>query len=137
MADSPESASSPALFRKIDCLRLPVADLEEGLRFYRDALGHELNWRTATSAGMRLPQSEAELVIHTEEDPPETDLLVDSAAAAAARIVEAGGRLVVGPFEGQVGMVAVVADPWGNTLVLLDLTRGLLVTDGQHRVTGN
>ena len=84
-----------------------------------------------------MPESDAELVIHTEGHPPETDLLVDSAIGAAERIVEAGGKLLVGPFEGQVGMVAVVADPWGNTLVLLDLSKGLLVTDGDGRVTGN
>lgn len=31
------------LFRNVDCIRVPVADLDAGLAFYRDALGHELN----------------------------------------------------------------------------------------------
>ena len=30
------------LIQKIDCIRLYVADLDEGLAFYRDKLGHEL-----------------------------------------------------------------------------------------------
>ena len=30
------------LFRKIDCLQIPVPDLEAGLAFYRDRLGHAL-----------------------------------------------------------------------------------------------
>lgn len=41
------------------------------------------------------------------------------------------------PFEIQIGRAAVVADPWGNTYVLLDTTKGLLETDNQGRVTGN
>jgi catechol 2,3-dioxygenase-like lactoylglutathione lyase family enzyme len=30
------------LFRKVDCLQIPVPDLEAGLAFYRDRLGHPL-----------------------------------------------------------------------------------------------
>ena len=43
--------SSPLcpLLRKIDCLQIPVPDLEEGLAFYRDRLGHDLIWRTQTA----------------------------------------------------------------------------------------
>ena len=56
-----------ALIRKVDCVRLYVPDLEDGLAFYRDQLGHALIWRTETAAGLRLPESEAELVLQTEE----------------------------------------------------------------------
>jgi predicted enzyme related to lactoylglutathione lyase len=114
-----------------------VPDLEAGLAFYRDALAHELLWRTETSAGLLMPDGDAEIVIHTEGHPPETDLLVESVDEAAERIVGAGGRLVAGPFEIQVGKCAVLADPFGNTLVVLDLSKGLLVTDDEGRVVGN
>ncbi len=40
------------LFRKIDCLRLPVPDLEAGLRFYRDQQGHALRLRSGRSRKM-------------------------------------------------------------------------------------
>ena len=125
------------LFRKVDCVRMPVANLEAALAFYRDALGHELNWRTATSAGLRTPDSDAEIVIHTEGNPPEVDLLVDSVEAAATRFVAAGGRIVTGPFDIAIGRCAVVADPWGNVLVMLDMTKGKLVTDTDGNVIGN
>lgn len=36
-------SNTTPLFRKVDCIRVPVADLGAGLAFYRDALGHELN----------------------------------------------------------------------------------------------
>lgn len=128
-----DHARSP-LFRKIDCLRVPVPDLDAGLAFYRDRLGHELNWRTATSAGLRMPLTDAELVIQTEHDWSETDLLVASADEAAATIVAAGGRVVQPPFDIPIGRCVVVEDPWGNSLVLLDLSRGTFVTDESGQV---
>ena len=128
---------NPPLFRKVDCVRLPVAGLEPGLAFYRDALGHELNWRTATSAGLRMPGSGAAIVRNTAGHPPEVDLLVDSVEDAARRCAEAGGRIVAGPFDIAVGRCAVIADPWSNLLVMLDMSKGRLTTDAEGNVTGN
>jgi predicted enzyme related to lactoylglutathione lyase len=124
------------LFQKIDCLQIPVSDLEAGLAFYRDKLGHELIWRTETAAGLRMPETDAEIVVQTERPQMEANLKVASADAAVERIVEAGGKLVAGPFEIQIGRCAVVLDPWGNPLVLLDASKGRLVTDVEGRVTG-
>lgn len=81
------------LFRKVDCLSLPVADLEEALVFYRDSLGHELIWRDEAAAGLRLPDSNAELVLHTDNRPAETDLAVESVPMAVDRIRAAGAPL--------------------------------------------
>ena len=122
------------LFQKIDAYGLPVADLEQALAFYRDQLGHTLIWRTNTAAGLSLPDSNAELVLRTENRPAETDLQVASVREAVQRFIQAGGELVTGPFEIQIGKCAVVRDPWGNELVLLDATKGLLKTDAHGNV---
>ena len=129
---------SPAepLMRKVDCIRLYVPDIEAGLAYYRDQLGHELAWRTENQVGLRMPDSDAEIVLHTDPQEPEIDMLVDSADAAAGRVVAAGGRIVVPPFDIQIGRCVVVQDPWGNQLVLLDASKGLLVTDGDGNVGG-
>ena len=37
--------SAAPLLQKVDAVTVPVSDLEAGLRFYRDSLGHELRWR--------------------------------------------------------------------------------------------
>ncbi len=124
------------LFRKIDCLQVPVPDLEAGLAFYRDKLGHELIWRTATAAGLRLPDTDAEIVLQTERPGMEANLLVPAADEAARRVVEAGGKLLAGPFDIQIGRCAVLEDPRGNALVLLDMSKGHLVTDAHGNVTG-
>ena len=125
------------LIRKVDCVRFSVPDLDAGIAFYRDQLGHEINWRTATAAGLRLPDSDAEIVLQTERPGVEIDFLVDSADAAAERFVEAGGRLLTPPFDIQIGRCAVVSDPWGNVFVLLDMSKGRLVTDAEGNVVGH
>jgi hypothetical protein len=48
-----DNGSRP-LFRDVDCVQVPVPDLEAGLAFYRAALGHGLVWRTDAAAGLRL-----------------------------------------------------------------------------------
>ena len=81
-----------------------------------------------------MPGTDAELVVQTERPESETDLLVGSADEAATRIVEAGGRVVVQPFDIPIGRCTVVEDPWGNRLVLLDGNKGFLVTDANGLV---
>jgi len=125
------------LLRKVDCVRLYVPDLEAGLAFYRDRLGHELIWRTETAAGLRLPEVDTELVLQTEEQRQEVDFLVDSADKSATFIEQSGGKVIVPPFDIQIGRCVVVEDPWGNPLVLLDASKGLLKTDIDRKVVGN
>lgn len=123
------------LLRKIDCMSLRVRDLAEAIAFYSDRLGHEIVWRTPDAAGLRLPETDAELVLHTDpQRPPATELLVTSVPEAVDRFCVADGTLVFGPIEIAIGRCAVVADPSGNPLVLLDMNKGPLVTDEQGNV---
>jgi predicted enzyme related to lactoylglutathione lyase len=114
------------VIRKFDALQVPVPSLDAGLEFYRDRLGHEVLWRTETAAGLRLPETDAEIVLQTERPDMEVDLYVESADAAARVIVAAGGSVRVPPFDIAVGRCVVVEDPFGNPLVLLDMTTGPL-----------
>jgi lactoylglutathione lyase len=118
------NGTSP-LLHKIDCVRLPVDDLDEAIAYY-GYLGHKLIWRRPTQAGVRLPDTDAELVLQTEGPDPEVDFLVGDADAAAGVFTKAGGRVVQGPLDIEVGRCVVVQDPWNNRLVLLDLRRGPL-----------
>jgi predicted enzyme related to lactoylglutathione lyase len=123
-------------FKLVDCIRVPVPSLEEGLVFYRDKLGHMLLWRTGGAAGLRLPGSEAELVIHTESRGLEVDFLVDSVDSAVERWREESGEVAAGPFDIRIGRCAVLRDPWGNVLVILDMSKGRLSTDEEGKITG-
>jgi putative addiction module CopG family antidote len=122
-------------FRGVDCLLLKVSDLDAAIEFYCARLGHALHWRTEAAAGL-LMGGEAELVLHLEIG-PEVDLLVDDVPNAYARLLAAGATTVQAPFEIQVGLCARVADPWGNELTILDLSKGLLRTDEDRTVVGN
>jgi predicted enzyme related to lactoylglutathione lyase len=131
-----ERSRTEPLIQKVDCVRLYVPDLDAGLAFYRDQLGHQVIWRMEHQVGLRMPDSDAEIVLQNEERGQEIDFKVHSADAAAARIQEAGGKIVVPPFDIQIGRCAVVQDPWGNPFVLLDTSKGLLVTDDDGTVIG-
>ncbi|HEX5939205.1 MAG TPA: VOC family protein [Dehalococcoidia bacterium] len=125
---------SEPLIRKVDCVRIPVADLDAALDFYAGKLGHQLKWRSEDAAGLAMPEGDSELVLHLRLKHLEPDLLVESVDEAVSRFVDAGGKLVSGPFEIAIGRAAVVMDPFGNTLSLLDLSKGLLKTDADGRV---
>ena len=122
------------LFHKIDCVRLPVTDLEAALAFYRDRLGHRLIWRTESAAGLGMPATDAEIVLYADDGGEEIDFLVDSADEAASRFAAAGGKIIAPPFDIQIGRCAVVQDPWGNAYVLLDMSKGPLETDEEGNV---
>lgn len=119
--------------KQVDAVLVRVPSIEEGLAFYVGTLGQTLVWRRDTMAAVRLGDSE--FVLSTELE-PETDLLVDSVSRAVELIVEAGGSVLLEPEPIDVGMVAVVTDPFGNRLTLVDLSTGRYETDDEGNVTG-
>ena len=127
----------PAVLRGVDAVTVPVPDLDQGLQFYRNQLGHELVWRNdaAGQVGLRLPESQTELVLSTNLEYA-VNWLVTSVPEAVEIILETGGKVVLEPTQIPVGQLAVVNDPFGNALVLLDLSAGRYVTDAEGRVLG-
>lgn len=126
------------LLKYVDAVTIPVPTLDEGLAFYRDALGHELIWRHEAlgQAGLRTRDSSTEIVLVTRDIAYEPDWKVDSVDAAVATFQNHGGRVLVGPENIPIGRLAVVADPFGNALVILDNTKGTYVTDEAGAVAG-
>ena len=129
--------SNAPILRAIDAVTVPVPDLDQGLAYYRDQLGHEVIWRNDDlgQVALRLPESSAELVLTTHHR-YEANWLVNSVPQAVAAMVRSGGRVVVEESRIPVGRLAVVADPFGNPLVLLDLSAGTYVTDQDRHVVG-
>lgn len=125
------------LLRKVDAVTVHVPDLERGLGFYVDHLGHELRWRNDAigQAAVALPDADTEVVLTTEHG-YEPNWLVDDVAAAAAAFVAGGGEALAAPVDIPVGRVAVVRDPFGNVLVLVDLSKGRYTAADDGTVTG-
>ncbi len=113
--------TSPVL-RGIDAITIPVPGLDEGLAFYQERLGHQLLWRNDAvgQAGLALPDSDVEVVLTTRQ-PMEPNWLVDSLDTAVRDLVQGGARVAAEPTSIPVGRVAVVIDPFGNPLVLVEL----------------
>lgn len=125
------------LLRKVDAVTFHVPDLDAGLGFYVDALGHEVRWRNDTigQAAVALPESDTEIVLTTAHG-YEPNWLVHSADDAAARMESGGGKVLAPPFDIPVGRVAVVEDPFGNVLVLIDLSKGRYHVDDDGHTIG-
>jgi predicted enzyme related to lactoylglutathione lyase len=121
----------------VDAVTVPVPDFDRGMVFYRGVLGHQLIWRNEATgqAGLRTPGSDPEIVLTTRQA-YEPDWKVASADAAAAVFAANGGRVLAGPMDIPVGRLAIVEDPFGNRLVLLDSAKGTYDTDESGAVTG-
>jgi predicted enzyme related to lactoylglutathione lyase len=113
------------LLRKVDAVPFHTPDLDAGIRFYAEHLGHEIAWRNDAigQAALRLRDSDTEIVL-TRSQRYEPNWLIDDADAAARLIAEGGGEIVTEPSDIPVGRVAVASDPFGNVLVLIELSKG-------------
>ena len=67
-------------------------------------------WRTPDAVAFRLPETDAELVVHANLA-PEVDLLVADVDEAYADLIAAGARPLMPPFEIAIGRCARVEDP--------------------------
>jgi predicted enzyme related to lactoylglutathione lyase len=105
------------VLKKIDAILINVPSIERGLDFYREQLGLQMVWREEDMAAVRL--GDAEFVLSTRLDPG-TVFLVDSVEHAVTIFENAGGKVVAPPADMPVGKVAVMEDPFGNRLTLVD-----------------
>jgi predicted enzyme related to lactoylglutathione lyase len=123
-----DAAAREELLRRIDAVTVPVPDLDAGLRFYGEVLGHHVAWRNddVGQAGLELPDGDSELVLTTEQR-YEPNWLVASADEAVQLFRDHGGSVVAEPADIPVGRVGVVVDPCGNVLDLVDLSKGTYV----------
>ncbi|MCL2795836.1 MAG: VOC family protein [Microbacteriaceae bacterium] len=131
------SDADEPLLLAVDAVTFTVPDLDAGVAFYRDRLGHRLRWRNDAigQAALACPESRTEIVLTTQLS-AEPNWLVRDAVAAAQRIEATGGRIIEPRIEIPVGTVSVVEDPFGNRLVLIDLGKGVYQTDDSVEVTG-
>jgi predicted enzyme related to lactoylglutathione lyase len=117
---------------KIDCVMVPVpvGALDEAAAFYARAFGLRRRWQDESAVGMTMPETDAEIVLHKMDLPPELNVyyLVDDVAAAVAAYRGAGCTVRTQPFDVPVGRCAVLEDPYGNAVCVLDLSKGLRPT---------
>ena len=124
------------LLEYVDCIRISVPDLEKGIEFYRDRLGHKVLWRMKGYAGLQMPGNQTEIVLDTHPHEPEIFMRVRAVGEAVRRITASRGKIIIPPYEIEIGLCAVVQDPWGNRFTIVDVSKGLLITDDDGNVVG-
>jgi catechol 2,3-dioxygenase-like lactoylglutathione lyase family enzyme len=115
------------MLRKIDCVMIRVANVEAAARYYAEVFGLRQLWQDGSTVGLGFPETDAEIVLHDDSGIPslvEPHYLVDSVERAVAHFAHKGCRIVVEPFDIAIGQCAVIEDPFGITLCILDMSKG-------------
>ncbi len=111
----------------VDYVYFPVSDLERATGFYRDVLGLTPIFSIGGMWG-ELQAGDTTVALHVEDDAPiaapdsgmrpSTAFACEDVAAMAERVREAGGSVVMEPFESGTCTIAVVGDLDGNPVML-------------------
>ena len=115
------------MFRKIDCVMIRVADVQAAAKFYAETFGLRPLWQDSESVGLGFPETDAEIVLHNSPDIPsqvEVHYLVDNVVEAVRAFEQKGCEIVAEPFDIAIGKCAVIRDPFGTTMCILDMTKG-------------
>ena len=115
------------MLRKIDCVMIRVEDVEVSAAYYAKVFGLRPKWSGEGSIGLVFPETDAEIVLHRETTIPssvEVHYLVDDVVVAVAHYATQGCRILVVPFDITIGKCAVIRDPFGTRLCILDATKG-------------
>lgn len=115
------------MLRKIDCVMIRVDDVEKAAVYYAEVFGLRPNWSGDESIGLVFPETDAEIVLHNDPNMPssvEVHYLVDDVITIVAEYVAKGCQLLVEPFDITIGKCAVIKDPFGIRMCILDMTKG-------------
>jgi lactoylglutathione lyase len=115
------------MLKKIDCVMIRVDDMEVATAYYAEVFGLRPVWKDEISTGLAFPETDAEIVLHCSPDIPsqvEVYYLVDDVIAATQTLATKGCQILVEPFDIVIGKCAVIQDPFGTRLCLLDMTKG-------------
>jgi predicted enzyme related to lactoylglutathione lyase len=115
------------MLRKIDCIMIRVEHIEAAASYYTDVFGLRPQWSGDGSIGLKFRESDSEIVLHRDPNIPssiEVHYLVDDVITAVAEYAAQGCRVLVAPFDITIGKCAVIRDPFGTRLCILDMTKG-------------
>jgi lactoylglutathione lyase len=115
------------MLRKIDCIMIRVDDVEAAAAYYTKVFGLLPQWSGDDSIGLTFPEADAEIVLHNDPAIPsslEVHYLVDDVLGAVASLAAQGCQILVAPFPITIGKCAVIRDPFGTRLCILDMMKG-------------
>jgi catechol 2,3-dioxygenase-like lactoylglutathione lyase family enzyme len=112
------------MLRKIDRILLRIPSLPAAVRYYTETLGLQLLKQDHRLASLKFPDSDTELILHTDPDLPAeaTYYRVDDVRDFYARRAELKMTFVSPPSQASRGWRATMKDPFGNVLLIIDRT---------------
>ncbi|MBP6943143.1 MAG: VOC family protein [Candidatus Buchananbacteria bacterium] len=104
-----------------------VSDLKKSEDFYIQVLGLKKAWEDldAQMIGFVFEQSDSEIVIHTNSDIPKGDYsyLVEDVVKFCDAVKQLGHPVLLEPIDVRPGKYALIADPDGNEIPIIDLSK--------------
>jgi lactoylglutathione lyase len=116
------------MLRRIDCVMIRVEDVDVSAAYYAKVFGLRPLWSGEGAVGLVFAETDAEIVLHRETTIPssvEVYYKVDDVVVAVAHYAAQGCQILVAPFDITIGKCAVIRDPFGTRLCILDTTKGL------------
>lgn len=110
------------MLRKVDRILIRVESLPAAVKFYREVMGLKVIREDPRIATLAMKDDTTELVLHADPDLPENAayFLVDNLREMFERRSELHLTFVTPPMRVSKGFMAVVKDPFGTLLHLLD-----------------
>ena len=113
--------------KKIDAVLLRVKDLEKTADFYINVMGLKRGWTDTEHQmiGLLFPGNDTELVLHCDESLPDPNISyqVKDVIEFVEQYREAGYRVIVEPFDIRCGKCAILEDPEGHSVEIMDITK--------------
>jgi len=113
--------------KKIDAVLLRVKDLEKTADFYVEVMGLRRGWTDKENQmiGLLFPGNDTELVLHCNESLPDPNISyqVDDVLSFVEEYKHRGCKVLVEPFDIRCGKCAILQDPEGHSVEVMDITK--------------
>lgn len=104
-----------------------VSDLKEAAQFYEEVLGLKRGWTDTDEKmiGFLFPESNSEIVLHsnTSLKNPDINYQVENVEEFCRYIRKEGYEIELEPMNVRCGKFAILKDPYGNRIPIIDLTK--------------
>ena len=113
--------------KKIDAVLLRVSDLEKTAEFYVGVMGLKRGWTDTENQmiGLLFPGNDTELVLHCDDSLPDPNVSyqVDDVLDFVEKYNKRGFKVLVEPFDIRCGKCAILEDPEGHSIEIMDITK--------------
>ncbi len=113
--------------RKVDAVMHLVDDIYKAATFYETVMGLKRGWTDDENKmiGMLFPGNDTEIVLHMNKylPNPNVSFQVEDVNVFVENYKAKGYKVLEEPFDIRCGKCAILEDPYGNRLEIMDITK--------------